>query len=43
MVDMVAMATEGRQTRVQADNEDERKRELAVKGEKLITCEKAES
>lgn len=43
MVDMVAMATEGRQTRVQADNEDERKREWAQKGEKLNICERAES
>lgn len=41
MVDMVVMATEQRQTRVQADNEDEGKREWAK--EKIKHCKKAES
>lgn len=43
MVVMVAMATEQRQTRVQADNEDERRQEWAQKGEKWNTGEKTES
>lgn len=43
MVVMVAMATEQRQTRVQADNEDERRQEWAQKEDKLNIGEKAES
>lgn len=42
MVVMVAMATEQRQTRVQADNKDERRQEWAQK-EKWNTGEKTES
>lgn len=43
MVDMVVMAAEERQTRVQADSKDERKREWALNREKWNVCEKAKS